>query len=214
MIRTIHERMNLRESESITPQDLINSRVVTTVINTFFGTSQLSQFGDQTNPLAEITHKRRISALGPGGLTRERAGFEVRDVHYTHYGRLCPIGTPEGPNIGLISSLAMFAIVNDHGFIESPYRRVEKNGVGPVVTDKTEYLSADDEDRVFVAQASTQLSTEGVIEEQSIRARMKGDFPIIDPKEVDYIEVSPNQILSVAAALIPPFLNTMMLIAH
>ena len=203
MIRTIHERMNLRESESITPQDLINSRVVTTVINTFFGTSQLSQFGDQTNPLAEITHKRRISALGPGGLTRERAGFEVRDVHYTHYGRLCPIETPEGPNIGLISSLAMFAIVNDHGFIESPYRRVEKNGVGPVVTDKTEYLSADDEDRVFVAQASTQLSTKGVIEEQSIRARMKGDFPIIDPKEVDYIEVSPNQILSVAAALIP-----------
>ncbi len=203
MIRTIHERMNLRESESITPQDLINSRVVTTVINTFFGTSQLSQFGDQTNPLAEITHKRRISALGPGGLTRERAGFEVRDVHYTHYGRLCPIETPEGPNIGLISSLAMFAIVNDHGFIESPYRRVEKNGVGPVVTNKTEYLSADDEDRVFVAQASTRLSNKGVIEEKSIRARMKGDFPIIDPKEVDYIEVSPNQILSVAAALIP-----------
>ena len=126
MIRTIHERMNLRESESITPQDLINSRVVTTVINTFFGTSQLSQFGDQTNPLAEITHKRRISALGPGGLTRERAGFEVRDVHYTHYGRLCPIETPEGPNIGLISSLAMFAEVNNHGFIESPYRRVVK----------------------------------------------------------------------------------------
>ena len=127
MIRTIHERMNLRESESITPQDLINSRVVTTVINTFFGTSQLSQFGDQTNPLAEITHKRRISALGPGGLTRERAGFEVRDVHYTHYGRLCPIETPEGPNIGLISSLSMFAKVNDHGFIESPYRKVNKN---------------------------------------------------------------------------------------
>ena len=126
MIRTIHERMNLRESESITPQDLINSRVVTTVINTFFGTSQLSQFGDQTNPLAEITHKRRISALGPGGLTRERAGFEVRDVHYTHYGRLCPIETPEGPNIGLISSLAMFADVNDHGFIESPYRKVKR----------------------------------------------------------------------------------------
>ncbi len=126
MIRTIHERMNLRESESITPQDLINSRVVTTVINTFFGTSQLSQFGDQTNPLAEITHKRRISALGPGGLTRERAGFEVRDVHYTHYGRLCPIETPEGPNIGLISSLAMFAQVNDHGFIESPYRKIRK----------------------------------------------------------------------------------------
>ena len=203
MIRTIHERMNLRESESITPQDLINSRVVTTVINTFFGTSQLSQFGDQTNPLAEITHKRRISALGPGGLTRERAGFEVRDVHYTHYGRLCPIETPEGPNIGLISSLAMYAEVNSHGFIESPYRKVEKNGSGPIVTDKTQYLSADDEDRVLVAQASTKLNEEGAISEQSIRARVKGDFPIVSPDEVDFVEVSPNQILSVAAALIP-----------
>ena len=203
MIRTIHERMNLRESESITPQDLINSRVVTTVINTFFGTSQLSQFGDQTNPLAEITHKRRISALGPGGLTRERAGFEVRDVHYTHYGRLCPIETPEGPNIGLISSLAMYAEVNNHGFIESPYRKVEKNGSGSIVTDKTQYLSADDEDRVLVAQASTKLNNKGAISEQSIRARVKGDFPIVSPDEVDYIEVSPNQILSVAAALIP-----------
>ena len=203
MIRTIHERMNLRESESITPQDLINSRVVTTVINTFFGTSQLSQFGDQTNPLAEITHKRRISALGPGGLTRERAGFEVRDVHYTHYGRLCPIETPEGPNIGLISSLAMYAEVNSHGFIESPYRKVEKNGLGSIVTDKTEYLSADDEDRVLVAQASTQINEKGAISESLIRARVKGDFPIVSPSEVDYVEVSPNQILSVAAALIP-----------
>ena len=203
MIRTIHERMNLRESESITPQDLINSRVVTTVINTFFGTSQLSQFGDQTNPLAEITHKRRISALGPGGLTRERAGFEVRDVHYTHYGRLCPIETPEGPNIGLISSLAMYAEVNNHGFIESPYRRVKKNGAGSIVTDKTEYLSADDEDRVLVAQASTKIDSNGIISEDLIRARVKGDFPIVSPSEVDYVEVSPNQILSVAAALIP-----------
>ena len=203
MIRTIHERMNLRESESITPQDLINSRVVTTVINTFFGTSQLSQFGDQTNPLAEITHKRRISALGPGGLTRERAGFEVRDVHYTHYGRLCPIETPEGPNIGLISSLAMYAEVNNHGFIESPYRKVSKNGSGPLVTDTTEYLSADDEDRVLVAQASTKVDKKGVISEENIRARVKGDFPIVSPEEVDYVEVSPNQILSVAAALIP-----------
>ena len=204
MIRTIHERMNLRESESITPQDLINSRVVTTVINTFFGTSQLSQFGDQTNPLAEITHKRRISALGPGGLTRERAGFEVRDVHYTHYGRLCPIETPEGPNIGLISSLAMFAEVNDHGFIESPYRRLKKNnGKGSYVTDNIEYLSADDEDRVLVAQASTQIDKSGKIIEDRIRARVKGDFPIVGPDDVDYIEVSPNQILSVAAALIP-----------
>ena len=203
MIRTIHERMNLRESESITPQDLINSRVVTTVINTFFGTSQLSQFGDQTNPLAEITHKRRISALGPGGLTRERAGFEVRDVHYTHYGRLCPIETPEGPNIGLISSLAMYAEVNNHGFIESPYRKVKKNGKGSIVTDDTKYLSADDEDRVLVAQASTKVDSKKVILEEKIRARVKGDFPIVSPAEVDYVEVSPNQILSVAAALIP-----------
>jgi len=203
MIRTIHERMNLRESESITPQDLINSRVVTTVINTFFGTSQLSQFGDQTNPLAEITHKRRISALGPGGLTRERAGFEVRDVHYTHYGRLCPIETPEGPNIGLISSLAMYARVNEHGFIESPYRKVKKSAKGPFLTDNTQYLSADDEDRVLVAQASTSVDESGIIVEGKIRARVKGDFPIVTPSEVDFVEVSPNQILSVAAALIP-----------
>ncbi len=203
MTRTIHERMNLRESESITPQDLINSRVVTTVISTFFGTSQLSQFGDQTNPLAEITHKRRISALGPGGLTRERAGFEVRDVHYTHYGRLCPIETPEGPNIGLISSLAMFAEVNDHGFIESPYRKVRKNSSGSIVTNKIEYLSADDEDRVLVSQASTKRDESGIITEDKVRARMKGDFPIVEPKDVDFVEVSPNQILSVAAALIP-----------
>ena len=203
MIRTIHERMNLRESESITPQDLINSRVVTTVINTFFGTSQLSQFGDQTNPLAEITHKRRISALGPGGLTRERAGFEVRDVHYTHYGRLCPIETPEGPNIGLISSLAMFATVNDHGFIESPYRRVKKENGKSIVTDDIKYLSADDEDRVMVAQANTKLDNNKNITEKHIRTRVKGDFPIVGPESVDFVEVSPNQILSVAAALIP-----------
>ena len=203
MIRTIHERMNLRESESITPQDLINSRVVTTVINTFFGTSQLSQFGDQTNPLAEITHKRRISALGPGGLTRERAGFEVRDVHYTHYGRLCPIETPEGPNIGLISSLAMFAEVNSHGFIESPYREVVKSNGLSRVTDKIKYLSADDEDRVMVAQASTELDSNKNIIEKNIRTRVKGDFPIVGPESVDYVEVSPTQILSVAAALIP-----------
>ncbi len=203
MIRTIHERMNLRESESITPQDLINSRVVTTVINTFFGTSQLSQFGDQTNPLAEITHKRRISALGPGGLTRERAGFEVRDVHYTHYGRLCPIETPEGPNIGLISSLAMFAEVNNHGFIESPYREVIKKNGHSVLTDDIKYLSADDEDRVMVAQASTEVDGNKNIVEKQIRTRVKGDFPIVGPESVDYVEVSPNQILSVAAALIP-----------
>ena len=203
MIRTIHERMNLRESESITPQDLINSRVVTTVINTFFGTSQLSQFGDQTNPLAEITHKRRISALGPGGLTRERAGFEVRDVHYTHYGRLCPIETPEGPNIGLISSLAMYAEVNEHGFIESPYRKVLKSKKGNTLTSEIKYLSADDEDRVNVAQAKTEVDESGRIIEKNVRIRVKGDFPIVGPENVDFIEVSPNQILSVAAALIP-----------
>ena len=203
MIRTVHERMNLRESESITPQDLINSRVVTTVINTFFGTSQLSQFGDQTNPLAEITHKRRISALGPGGLTRERAGFEVRDVHYTHYGRLCPIETPEGPNIGLISSLAMFAEVNDHGFIESPYREVMKDSGNSKVTNNIKFLSADDEDRVMVAQANTEMDDAKNIIEKNIRTRVKGDFPIVGPESVDYVEVSPTQILSVAAALIP-----------
>ena len=203
MIRTVHERMNLRESESITPQDLINSRVVTTVINTFFGTSQLSQFGDQTNPLAEITHKRRISALGPGGLTRERAGFEVRDVHYTHYGRLCPIETPEGPNIGLISSLAMFAEVNNHGFIESPYREVIKNNGHSKVTNNIRFLSADDEDRVMVAQANTEMDEAKNIIEKNIRTRVKGDFPIVGPERVDYVEVSPTQILSVAAALIP-----------
>ena len=203
MIRTIHERMNLRESESITPQDLINSRVVTTVINTFFGTSQLSQFGDQTNPLAEITHKRRISALGPGGLTRERAGFEVRDVHYTHYGRLCPIETPEGPNIGLISSLAMFAEVNSHGFIESPYREVVKDSGNSKVTNNIKFLSADDEDRVMVAQANTEMDDAKNIIEKNIRTRVKGDFPIVGPESVDYVEVSPTQILSVAAALIP-----------
>ncbi|RZP21911.1 DNA-directed RNA polymerase subunit beta [bacterium] len=203
MIRTVHERMNLRESESITPQDLINSRVVTTVINTFFGTSQLSQFGDQTNPLAEITHKRRISALGPGGLTRERAGFEVRDVHYTHYGRLCPIETPEGPNIGLISSLAMFAEVNEHGFIESPYREVVKDSGNSKVTNNVKFLSADDEDRVMVAQANTEMDDAKNIIEKNIRTRVKGDFPIVGPESVDYVEVSPTQILSVAAALIP-----------
>ncbi len=203
MLRTIYERMNLREQESITPQDLINSRVVTTVINTFFGTSQLSQFGDQTNPLAEITHKRRISALGPGGLTRERAGFEVRDVHYTHYGRLCPIETPEGPNIGLISSLALFAVVNNHGFIEAPYRLLEKKGKNSYGSKKVKYLSADDEDRVMIAQSSVKMDNKGRLMDDVVRARIRGDFPVLPPIKVDYMDVSPNQILSVAAALIP-----------
>ena len=203
MIRTIHERMNLREAESITPQDLINARIVTTVINTFFGTSQLSQFGDQTNPLAEITHKRRISALGPGGLTRERAGFEVRDVHYTHYGRLCPIETPEGPNIGLISSLALMAKINRHGFIESPYRKVEKKNGTAVASTNIEYLSADNEDRVFIAQSDASTNNENRLIDERIRVRIKGDFPVVSPNEVQYMDVAPNQILSVASALIP-----------
>ena len=204
MLRTIYERMNLREQESITPQDLINSRVVTTVINTFFGTSQLSQFGDQTNPLAEVTHKRRISALGPGGLTRERAGFEVRDVHYTHYGRLCPIETPEGPNIGLISSLALLAKVNRHGFIEAPYRKVKvKDGIA-YATHKVDYLSADDEDRVMIAQSDEPLEGQDEkLTNDHIRARIKGDFPIVSPENIEYMDVAPNQILSVAASLIP-----------
>ena len=203
MIRTIHERMNLREAESITPQDLINARIVTTVINTFFGTSQLSQFGDQTNPLAEITHKRRISALGPGGLTRERAGFEVRDVHYTHYGRLCPIETPEGPNIGLISSLALMAKINRHGFIESPYRKVEKKNGAAFASTNIEYLSADNEDRVFIAQSDASTNNKNRLVDKRIRVRIKGDFPVVSPNEVQYMDVAPNQILSVASALIP-----------
>jgi len=205
MMRTILERMNLRESESLTPQDLINSRVVTTVINTFFGTSQLSQFGDQTNPLAEITHKRRISSLGPGGLTRERAGFEVRDVHYTHYGRLCPIETPEGPNIGLISSLALLGQVNKHGFIEAPYRIVERKDGSAYAMNKIKYLSADDEDRVIIAQSNIALDRQdrNRLIEDSIRVRIKGDFPMVKPDKIEYMDVAPNQILSVAAALIP-----------
>jgi len=199
MVRTVYERMNLRESETITPQDLINSRLVTTVINTFFGTSPLSQFGDQTNPLAEITHKRRISSLGPGGLSRERAGFEVRDVHYTHYGRLCPIETPEGPNIGLISSLALMAKINNHGFIEAPYRKVEDK----IVTNKIKYLSADDEDRTNIAQSGLNINNNNKITDPKLRVRSKGDFPIVDSQNVEYTDIVPNQILSVAAALIP-----------
>ena len=203
MARTVRERMNLREAESLTPQDLINSRICTTVINTFFGTSQLSQFMDQTNPLAEITHKRRVSALGPGGLTRERAGFEVRDVHYTHYGRLCPIETPEGPNIGLISSLATYAKVNELGFIEAPYRLVRRKNGNAFVTKKIKYLSAEDEDRSKIAQTLYNLDEKGEITEDRIRVRIRGDFPVVEAKEVQYMDVAPHQILSVAATLIP-----------
>ncbi|WP_017257375.1 DNA-directed RNA polymerase subunit beta [Pedobacter arcticus] len=201
MARTIRERMNIRDNEVFTPTDLINARTLSSVINSFFGTNQLSQFMDQTNPLAEITHKRRLSALGPGGLSRERAGFEVRDVHYTHYGRLCTIETPEGPNIGLISSLCVHAKINNLGFIETPYRKVND---GVVVMDKpVTYLSAEDEDGMTIAQASAQYSDGGVFEEDKVKARYEGDFPVIDPEKLDYIDIAPNQITSIAASLIP-----------
>ena len=199
MARTIKERMNIGDSDKLTPQDLVNARTISSVINTFFGTSQLSQFMDQTNPLAELTHKRRLSALGPGGLTRERAGFEVRDVHYTHYGRLCPVETPEGPNIGLISSLCVHARINDFGFIETPYRKV-KNGV---VTKEIEYLSATEEDSYTIAQVNAPLDKKGNFLRDKIKARVKGDFPVVAPKEVDYMDVATNQIVSPAASLIP-----------
>lgn len=199
MARTIKERMNLRDAEAITPQDLVNVRTISSVINTFFGTSQLSQFLDQVNPLTELTHKRRLSALGPGGLTRERAGFEVRDVHYTHYGRLCPIETPEGPNIGLISSLCTYAKINNLGFIETPYRLV-KNGR---VTRQIRYLAADEEDRVVIAQANAPVNARGEFQDDRIRCRIRGDFPVKSPGDIHYMDVAPSQIVSVAAALIP-----------
>ncbi len=202
MQRTISERMNQREAESITPQDLINSRVVSTVLNTFFGTSQLSQFMDQTNPLAEITHKRRISSLGPGGLSRERAGFEVRDVHYTHYGRLCPIETPEGPNIGLINSLSTHAIVNNLGFIESPYRIINKNGEDYSITNEIKFLSPDEEDRANIAQ-STEPHNDKKFKNKIINSRNGDNFPMLRPNQVDYMDVSPRQLVSVSASLIP-----------
>ncbi len=200
MARTIKERMNLGDSETITPQELINARAITSVINTFFGTSQLSQFMDQTNPLAELTHKRRMSALGPGGLTRERAGFEVRDIHYTHYGRLCPVETPEGPNIGLISSLCVLARVNEFGFIETPYRKVEKGKI----TDEIEYLSADDEERTVIAQFNAPVDPKSrKFENDLIKVRQRGDFVLSGPDGVQYIDVASNQIVSPAASLIP-----------
>ncbi|MCR4438867.1 MAG: DNA-directed RNA polymerase subunit beta [bacterium] len=199
MARTIKERMNLRESENLTPQDLVNARTILSVINTFFGTSQLSQFMDQTNQLAELTHKRRLSALGPGGLTRERAGFEVRDVHYTHYGRLCPIETPEGPNIGLISSLTTYGRLNDLGFIEAPYRKV----VNGRVTDEIVYLTADEEENQIVAQANAPLDKDGRFLQERVKARLRGDFSVVPPEQVSYMDVSPTQTVSAAAALIP-----------
>jgi DNA-directed RNA polymerase subunit beta len=201
MARTIRERMNVRDNEVFTPIDLINAKTLSSVINSFFGTNQLSQFMDQTNPLAEITHKRRLSALGPGGLSRERAGFEVRDVHYTHYGRLCPIETPEGPNIGLISSLSVFAKVNSMGFIETPYRKVENSVVD--IKGSPIYLSAEEEEDQMIAQASIAVDTKGKILSDKVIARQEGDFPVIDPSQVNYTDVAPNQISSISASLIP-----------
>nr|WP_251964785.1 DNA-directed RNA polymerase subunit beta [Salinibacter ruber] len=199
MARTIKERMNLRDADKFTPKDLVNARTIESVINTFFGTNQLSQFMDQTNALAEMTHKRRMSALGPGGLTRERAGFEVRDVHHTHYGRLCPIETPEGPNIGLMLSLCVHSTINDFGFLETPYRVVEDGRV----TDRVEYLSAEEEDEATVAQANAPIGDDGHFERDEVRCRHQGDFPIVEPEEVDYMDVAPNQIVSPSASLVP-----------
>ena len=200
MARTIRERMNVRDNEVFTPIDLINAKTLSSVINSFFGTNQLSQFMDQTNPLAEITHKRRLSALGPGGLSRERAGFEVRDVHYTHYGRLCPIETPEGPNIGLISSLGVYAKVNNLGFIETPYRKVEN---GKINLKETIYLSAEEEENNLIAQANISFDKSGKILDEKIIARDQADFPVVGPDQINYTDVAPNQIASISASLIP-----------
>ena len=201
MARTIRERMNVRDNEVFTPIDLINAKTLSSVINSFFGTNQLSQFMDQTNPLAEITHKRRLSALGPGGLSRERAGFEVRDVHYTHYGRLCPIETPEGPNIGLISSLSVYAKVNSMGFIETPYRKVEDSIVD--IKGSPVYLTAEEEEDKLIAQASIPVDKKGKISMDKVIARQEGDFPVVEPSQVHYTDVAPNQISSISASLIP-----------
>jgi DNA-directed RNA polymerase subunit beta len=201
MARTIRERMNVRDNEVFTPIDLINAKTLSSVINSFFGTNQLSQFMDQTNPIAEITHKRRLSALGPGGLSRERAGFEVRDVHFTHYGRLCPIETPEGPNIGLISSLSVYAKVNYLGFLETPYRKVE-NGVIDLKSEPI-YLSAEEEEEKLIAQAHIDIAEDGTINTDKVIARMEGDFPVVESKDIHYTDVAPNQISSISASLIP-----------
>ncbi len=202
MSRTIRERMNVRDNEVFTPIDLINAKTISSVINTFFGTNALSQFMDQTNPLAEMTHKRRMSALGPGGLTRERAGFEVRDVHYTHYGRLCPIETPEGPNIGLISSLCVYAKINELGFIETPYREVKDSKVN-LNNDEIIYLTAEIEEGKVIAQGNAPLNDDGTFKLDRVKARLDADFPIVPPEQVELMDVSPTQIASIAASLIP-----------
>ncbi len=200
MARTIRERMNVRDNEVFTPTDLINAKTLSSVINSFFGTNQLSQFMDQTNPLSEITHKRRLSALGPGGLSRERAGFEVRDVHYTHYGRLCTIETPEGPNIGLISSLCVYAKINRLGFIETPYRSAKD---GKVDLSTFTYLSAEEEDARTISQSNINITPDGIIHEKVVKARYEHDYPVVEPHQLDLIDVAPNQIASIAASLIP-----------
>ncbi len=202
MARTIRERMNVRDNEVFTPTDLINAKAITSVINSYFGTNALSQFMDQQNPLAEITHKRRMSALGPGGLSRDRAGFEVRDVHYTHYGRLCPIETPEGPNIGLISSLCIYAKINNLGFIETPYRKAE-NGVVDLDNDHVMFLTAEDEENMTVAQGNAPLDKDGKFIRNKVKARFEADFPVVAPEQINAMDVAPSQIASIAAALIP-----------
>ena len=204
MARTIRERMNVRDNEVFTPVDLINSKILSSVINSFFGTNALSQFMDQTNPLAEITHKRRMSALGPGGLSRDRAGFEVRDVHYSHYGRMCPIETPEGPNIGLINSLASYARINEYGFVEAPYRKIDKSDpANPRVTDEVVYMTADEEDNYHVAQANEALDAEGHFVRNSVSGRYKDETSEYPKAMFDYMDVSPKMVFSVATALIP-----------
>ena len=202
MNRTIRERMNVRDNEVFTPTDLINAKTISSVINSFFGTNPLSQFMDQTNPLAEVTHKRRLSALGPGGLSRDRAGFEVRDVHYTHYGRLCPIESPEGPNIGLISSLCVYAKIDDLGFIETPYRKVD-NGKVDLSDTGWKFMSAEEEEDKLVSLANVKMDDDGTIEDDRIQCRLEADFPVVTKEEVDYMDVAPNQMASVAASLIP-----------
>lgn len=199
--RTIRERMNVRDNEIFTPVDLVNAKTLTSVINSFFGTNQLSQFMDQTNPLSEITHKRRLSALGPGGLSRERAGFEVRDVHHTHYGRICPIETPEGPNIGLISSLGIYAKINNLGFIETPYRKAENGKIN--LSEEPIYLNAEDEEAKVIAQANVEMNDDGTIATERVIARLDGDYPVVEPNQVDLIDVAPNQISGISASLIP-----------
>ena len=202
MSRTIRERMNVRDNEVFTPTDLINAKTISSVINSFFGTNALSQFMDQTNPLAEVTHKRRLSALGPGGLSRERAGFEVRDVHYTHYGRLCPIESPEGPNIGLISSLCVYAKINDLGFIETPYREV-KDGVVNLNNDEVVYLTAEEEESKIIGQGNAPLNDDGTFIRTKVKSRQDADYPVVEPTRVDLMDVAPQQIASIAASLIP-----------